>query len=819
VAGAIGRVNGAAVEEPARTGMQIFFAVAAVMLTSEFILVVSGWCHAVLGFVAWLVLLLVSTHTWGANNPARITLGAGFTGFLYIALKIEQTMLRMVLLSWIFAGLYLIGARFGEKRKVPRGHSVFLALHVTTLGLAVLLVLYTSSDRIWFFLRYTMERLSTSGFTLGIWVSSLPVYLFGFLFLMFALLEPRVRLGAGGPNESPGSKAFRLSVFTIGFLILLGGFFGGLALLHIFVPVTALKVSLHQLAALILVSIVISLADRALTHEIRPEVALASLLLTGSITVLLVICWFRLLGPPDSIAWSPGLRAAESKPTNRSSVASDTQASFALYSEGLLDWNVPDSKGLGLTNSGMFGLFRRSLERYAARHGGRVVLIDQITDQSISSIAAVIFINPTRALISDETLRLKRFVTSGGGMLVLGDHTGLGGSMEPLKTVCSFTSVRFNFNSAVPLRQHWPGSLELRRHPVTRGLKDELALQLGVGASLIIEEPAFPIVVARYGFADRGDSLNTGMGAYMGNTEHEHGEPVGDLVLVAGEHIGRGRVLVFGDTSPFQNGALFLSHHFIGNAMTWLIGGDQLRDQAQGEDSGSASPHEESGKGARSGRVCILSGHASDEMRFADETALIDFSLKPAASLSLFSQSSLGGLANCLARVGVVASPALSTRDWKKQSQYLFLIAPTLRLRERELRWLADYMAQGGNVILSQGYASPQPSEPLLSYLGFSIRNINLGNGDSHASVEHKEAWPVFSGANMDTIVIARAFGYPTIVSIPFGKGSFTLIADGRFFLDENLESEKEAHRRNIAFVAQLIEGLRLRRHQSKDTS
>ena len=813
VASAVGKRNSCEDRQCATVDIQIFLATACVMLTSGFILIVSSWCHAFLGFIACLVLLFVSAPMWRTNKMGRAALLAGLTGFLYVIFKVDDTTLRVVLLSWIFAALFLIGTGFGDRNEVPRRQSVFLTLHMTALGVAAFLALYRISNEVWFFLRNIREHLPASCSMMGIWVSGLPVYLFGFLFLILALFGAAARHIARRRMEDRPKGSVRWSVLLVGFLMLVAGFFGGLAVLPMSAPVTALKVSLYQLIALILVSVVISLADRALIHDTRPRVVLSSLILTGSVTVLLLIFWFRLLCPPNSFASPRGLTVSKLNPANSNSVSSHTQVSFALYSKGLLDWNTPDFERLGLLNSGMFGLFRRSLERYAAKHGGRAVVIDQITDQSLSNIAVVIFINPTKALTPNETLCLKRFVTSGAAMLVLGDHTGIGGSTEPLKTILSFSSIRFNFDSAVPLRQHWPGCLELRPHPIARDLKDELTLQIAVGASLSVEKPAVPIVVARYGFADRGDSLNAGRGAYMGDTEHERGEPVGDLVLVAGERIGDGRIIVFGDTSPFQNGALFLSQRFVGNVMAWLIAGDQLRDRVEGEDSGSASHGEESDKALGDGAAGVPPERISDEMRFGDETALVDFSLKPGASLSLFSPSSLGGLANCLARVGVVASPVFLARDWGKESPYLFLVAPTLRLGQRELRWLTDYMSQGGNVILSEKYASPQPSGPLLSWLGFSIRNIPLGNGDSHSCVNHKDGWALSYGGEADTTVIARAFGYPTVVQMPFGRGSFTLISDGRFLLDENLESEREANRRNIVFVAQLIEDLRQKGH------
>ena len=51
--------------------------------------------------------------------------------------------------------------------------------------------------------------------------------------------------------------------------------------------------------------------------------------------------------------------------------------------------------------------------------------------------------------------------------------------------------------------------------------------------------------------------------AYLGNRLHDPGEQIGDMVLVASRPYVTGWVLVFGDTSPFQNGALVTSHLFV----------------------------------------------------------------------------------------------------------------------------------------------------------------------------------------------------------------------------------------------------------------
>lgn len=316
---------------------------------------------------------------------------------------------------------------------------------------------------------------------------------------------------------------------------------------------------------------------------------------------------------------------------------------------------------------------------------------------------------------------------------------------------------------------------------LTRRVRNETMLQMGVGATLNITPPAFPLVVGRYGFADTGDKNNAGRGAYMGDGLHGDGERVGDIVLVAGQRLGAGRVVTFGDTSPFQNGAMFLSQHLVSDVIAWLLPGCRVAKTV----GGGVDPD------------------------FGQEIAIIDFSFKPRLRLELFTETSLGGLANCLVRAGVAPVPALSTGDWTSQASHIFLINPTEEIGDAEAKWLLEYVATGGNLILSQGYVAPHPCRRLISPLGYSIEPIPLGGGDSERPVRHRNAWPVSYSGQADTSVLATAFGYPTIVTMRVGTGTFTIVGDGELLLDKNLEGELGGNPDNVTFVTGLVENLR----------
>jgi hypothetical protein len=444
----------------------------------------------------------------------------------------------------------------------------------------------------------------------------------------------------------------------------------------------------------------------------------------------------------------------------------------------------------------MFGMLRREIGQRGCSAGGGVVVSDSISDEFLSGLHLVIFINPSRRPAPAELAALENFIRDGNAMLVLGDHTDIGDSRRPLNAILAFTGIRFNFDSAVPHRHGWQGCLEIRGHPVNAGLnggpmgQGDVMTQLAVGASLEIKRPAVPLVIARYGFSDEGDPANGGRGGFMGNMVHDKGEPVGDLVLAASQQVGKGRVLVFGDTSPFQNAALFISRRLVKNSIDWLRGSRAKQD----------------------GPVYAAAGGPE---------AVIDFSLKPDANLELFTERSLGGLANCLARTNISAVPALEGRQWDPEAPLLFLISPTEVVEGPECEWLFRYMESGGNLILAKGNSSPQPVEPLLSRLGLGIEPLPLGGGDSTSALKHKDAWALSLAGTDSATVLSEAFGYPTVVSRPVGAGTFTLIADGRALLDESLEGEWTGDANNINFITDLIrdhliEDHKIRDHQEK---
>src|SRR5262249_49472270 len=103
---------------------------------------------------------------------------------------------------------------------------------------------------------------------------------------------------------------------------------------------------------------------------------------------------------------------------------------------------------------------------------------------------------------------------------------------------------------------HWIYNAGFRPGPLTAGLDEANSrFKQSTGASLTLTSPAEPVATARWGFSDFGDRANKD-NAFLGDYIHQAQEPFGDLPVVALSRHGQGRVIVFGDTSAFQNIAL-----------------------------------------------------------------------------------------------------------------------------------------------------------------------------------------------------------------------------------------------------------------------
>ncbi len=169
--------------------------------------------------------------------------------------------------------------------------------------------------------------------------------------------------------------------------------------------------------------------------------------------------------------------------------------------------------------------------------------------------------DPDRRVVLD-------FVARGGSLLVLGDHTDVFGLMRGFNSLLGPLGIKFRFDSAYKVRATWRGCQAAAPDLVTWGWDQENP-GVAVGASLELSGRARPLLVGRYAFSDAGIRENV-MGSFLGNYHYDPGEQLGDVALVATTTYGRGRIVVWGDTSAFQGGLTSTYRNVVGPMLAWL---------------------------------------------------------------------------------------------------------------------------------------------------------------------------------------------------------------------------------------------------------
>jgi hypothetical protein len=537
-----------------------------------------------------------------------------------------------------------------------------------------------------------------------------------------------------------------------------------------------------------------------------------------------------------------------------------------ILNKGYLNWNTPRYGDYGQHAAGMFGL----LPDYLRGRGFQVALKDSLIPSSLDSAGVVVIINLMDPLDPSEEEALHRFVNEGGSLLLLGDHTGLADIRDPSNHLLAPYGLELNFDSAKPLRTGWVGSLVTTLHPLTSGWNlgrldhtgSEALAQIWVGASLKVSPPGYPLIVGREGFSDAGNPKNTRDG-YLGDFRYTDNERLGDLILVAEAHSGRGKVLVFGDTSSLQNGALVRDGDWVASLFSYLLSPVSspllwLRIIGAlllilGVALGIFSSFSATILAFCSlvlfttgwfnqWRITTSMDHRPPVWTAqAPPRALLDHSHAPRAPLNQVSESSHWGLQNTLMRSGFLPR---TLERWQPQeldqAKILVEIAPSKPFSRIELQAVTRFMQHGGLVIVSCGMEEFDGSRDLLDLVALHPVYVPLGPaeidtafvlpiiGDSLDSearqpvkVVFHEAWEV-KLSNPEAPPLKRGdegdqkfrslldgYGKPLVVFAPVGNGGLLYIPDSDFLANRNLESTMGKYTEgNILFMRHCLKEL-----------
>jgi hypothetical protein len=369
-----------------------------------------------------------------------------------------------------------------------------------------------------------------------------------------------------------------------------------------------------------------------------------------------------------------------------------------------------------------------------------------------------------------------------------------------------------------------------------------------VGATLDLDVSARPVVVARYGYSDIGDPANIER-SYLGDRRYNPDELLGDVVLVAEARYGRGRVMVFGDTSGYQNLSFARSLDTVAGSLHYLAAGGGVAPRpgvqvialvllliivagtiihlrtpipiaavALGLAFGSAAVRIATPAPPR-----LIPQFRAESPEFSGtqpphmkrELAIVDASHGGRFTLKAWQQQSLGGLQLNLARNGYLplVKGEFPHRELAAGQGVLVLVGPTRSYNDKEIRAIEEFLAGGGKVIAAVGFEEADGARGLLERFGFAIAGIPLGKfrepltvGSDSLQVDFYEGWPVLFEAGPGTEVLLTKWDQPVAVRRTVGKGEIIVVGDTSFFWDLNLESRDSFLMGNIEFLRLLTE-------------
>jgi len=465
-----------------------------------------------------------------------------------------------------------------------------------------------------------------------------------------------------------------------------------------------------------------------------------------------------------------------------------------------------------------------------------------INEDILNDVKIFVVTNINNSFSKDELKIIWNFVEKGGSLLVLGDHTNVGGVQKPLNSLIEPFDIIYRFDSALPIdsKFRWQTSYDILHHPITSNIKNGDELQISVGASLDISYTSFPVVIGKYAFSDNGDIENEDF-AYLGDYVYNNSEQLGDIVLVAGSYFGSGKVLVFGDTSSFQNSALAYSYPFLRNIFNWL----------NNKKTGSVELIKITlslillisslivifvlNKKHLSFTILpialcvallcssVFNSNIIKSEKLDGEIVYIDASHGERFTLEAFSDKSLNGLILNLNRNGYlpIFNRYKSIKDLS-DSKIIIFNAPTKEFTSNEVSFLKEFMSNGGFAVLATGYDDKAASQSLLNEFNIDIDGIPLGpvpygedvSDEYENETRFVDSWPITyeSGTGISYYSFNFTWNedditdYHLMVFFKHGMGGLLLISDSQYLLDKNIESIYDYWPGNILMLKNIID-------------
>lgn len=533
---------------------------------------------------------------------------------------------------------------------------------------------------------------------------------------------------------------------------------------------------------------------------------------------------------------------------------------IVFFEKGFLNWLAPRHGDYGRLSIGMYGM----MEHYIRSLGGTFVKSPELSEEDLRGASAVVLLFPNEPWKPGQLDRLVNFARNGGTLAIFGEHTiheakgapvlgDAGESRFNEVLAAAGASMYVPFDSATFQIGGWLQSYEQIAHPTSAGLGDDRN-QFGVviGASVRARLPARPIIVGRWGYNDPGDDGSDA--ALMGNHRYDNGDRLGDIILAAEQPLGKGKIVLFGDTSNMTNGITVGAHVYTTRLLAYLGEGGRIAHPAWRQLLAAIAAAAlmalvvwlRCPVALAAGCVALAAGlsafTAISEARARvlpdgrrsdpNNLAYVTSSHLEASSDESWRPDGTMGLVMNLMRNGYLTlyTPEISF-DRLERAALLVSVAPQKPFNRSEIRAIRRFMENGGVFILTAGYDCCEASRGILREFGFWVgrrteddpepepmghfKSPYIHNKDENymAHVRFHAGWPVgCDSPNAQVIAYGRG-NKPIILMRPVGRGRMIVVGDTCFAMNKNLEWESgepfEGMRENADFWRWLVSYLR----------
>ncbi len=172
------------------------------------------------------------------------------------------------------------------------------------------------------------------------------------------------------------------------------------------------------------------------------------------------------------------------------------------------------------------------------------------TEGSLENVDVLVLKTATRPFEEGEVEAIQRFVRSGGGLLLVGDHTNLLGMSTNLNKVSRRFGIEFNLDAANRLddgRFYEFHPSPLLSHAAVSSLS---SIRFMTSCTLKADWSAENVILAGNSFSDPVDYSAP---SFFGNVIPDSEDDFGVHLFAAAKKVGRGRMLAFSDSTIFSS--------------------------------------------------------------------------------------------------------------------------------------------------------------------------------------------------------------------------------------------------------------------------